>query len=108
MGWRGIRLVPLAVAIMGLLIPLVASGGYLWPVTLIWALLVAVFAIAEFVYPSAREPRIVVTAVALPFLFLAAFEGGWWLIPADLAQLVIEIRSPETQRGREQGSGPGA
>ena len=28
---------------------------------------------------------------ALPILVLLAFEGGWWLIPADVAWLAIEL-----------------
>ncbi len=93
MARRVIRLGPVAVAVLGLLIPLLASGGSLWPLIVFWALVVAAFALAELRFPAARGLRIVVTVVALPFLFLAGWEGGWWLIPADLAQLAVELRS---------------
>ena len=39
--------------------------------------------------------RIVTAIVLLPILFLAAWEGGWYLIPADLAWLAIEILDRE-------------
>ena len=93
MALHGVRLFPVFVAVLGLLLPLLASGGTLWPLIALWASLVAAFALTEFRFPDARGPRIVVTIVALPVLFLAGWEGGWWLIPADVAQLALDLRS---------------
>ena len=42
-------------------------------------------------FSSTRPQRIATALVLLPILFLLAFEGGWWLIPADLAWLAIEV-----------------
>jgi len=33
--------------------------------------------------------------IALPVLFLAGWEGGWWLIPAALAEFAIEFASAD-------------
>ena len=41
-----------------------------------------------------RPLRIALAVGTLPLLFVAAWEGGWWLIPADLAWLVIEVATP--------------
>ncbi len=86
-----IRIVPWLIAVDGLAIPLIASGFTVWPSTLVW---LAVLALVWLVGPSmvpTRTLRIVAGLVLLPMLFLLAFEGGWWLIPADLAWLAIEI-----------------
>jgi hypothetical protein len=38
-----------------------------------------------------RGERIAVALGLLPILLLFGWEGGWWLIPADLAWLVLEV-----------------
>jgi hypothetical protein len=43
-------------------------------------------------HPSNQRDRIAVAIIVLPILFVLAWEGGWWLIPADLVWLVIEVR----------------
>jgi hypothetical protein len=107
MKWRVIRLLPLVVAAAGLLTPLVASGGSVWPATLVWATIVAAAAIWEFRFQSTRRTRIIAVSAALPILFLAGWEGGWWLIPAALVQLAVEIPR-ETSRGLPGPRGVGA
>jgi hypothetical protein len=87
----GIRIVPWTLVIAGLLIPLVGSSFEIWPLVLIWsAVLALVWLVGGAMVPS-RTARIVVGIMLLPLLFLLAFEGGWWLIPADLAWLAIEV-----------------
>ncbi len=39
---------------------------------------------------TTRAQRMAAALILLPVLVLLAFEGGWWLIPADLAWLAIE------------------
>ncbi len=92
---RAIRAVPLLVAAVGLLVPLVASGGSVWPATLVWTGLVGAVSLAEYGRPSGRRSRIRFTLIALPILILAGWEGGWWLIPAALCQLAIDILGRE-------------
>ncbi|MFI5259921.1 MAG: hypothetical protein ACHQ01_09995 [Candidatus Limnocylindrales bacterium] len=45
---------------------------------------------------STRALRIAAALALLPVLFITAWEGGWFLIPADLVWLAIEV----ADRGR--------
>ena len=91
-----VRMLPWLVALVGLSVPLIGSGLALWPsfvggltmLGLVWAVGRA--------QPQPRRGRIGFALVLLPFLFLTGSTGGWWLIPADLVWLVIEV----TDRGR--------
>jgi hypothetical protein len=87
--------VPWLLALVGLALPLVGSGFTLLPLVAIWLVLLAlVWVIGRMAIPKERGLRIAVAVAALPLLFLAGWEGGWWLIPADVAWLVIEVASP--------------
>lgn len=35
--------------------------------------------------PRDRTTRVALAVAVLPVLFLSGWEGGWWLIPSDLA-----------------------
>jgi hypothetical protein len=98
----GIRAVPWSLAIAALVIALVGSGFVIWPLVLIWfGVLALVWFVGGALVPT-RTARIVAGILLLPVLFLLAFEGGWWLIPADLAWLAIEIadRGPRQRAGQ--------
>jgi hypothetical protein len=90
------RLVPWLFALVGLAIPLVGSRFALWLPICGWLVALLVVWLVGGQFATTRQQRIVVAVILLPVLVLAAFEGGWWLIPADLAWLVLEIadRSP--------------
>lgn len=96
--WRAIRLIPLLCAVAGLLIPLVATGGSVWPATAVWAGIVAAVAIAAYRFPTTRRSRLAVMLIALPLLLAAGWEGGWWLMPAALAEIAVDLVSPEAPR----------
>jgi len=88
---RWVRSVPWLLALLGLAIPFVATGYVVWPVVVVWLVVLGFIWLFGRHLLLTRAQRIVAALVALPVLFLLAFEGGWWLIPADLAWLVIEI-----------------
>jgi len=97
----GIRALPWLLAIAALVIALVGSGFVIWPLVLIWfGVLALVWFVGGALVPT-RTVRIVAGILLLPVLFLLAFEGGWWLIPANLAWLAIEIadRGPRQRAG---------
>jgi hypothetical protein len=86
-----IRILPWLLALTALGILLVVSGFRVWPLVGAWVVaLVAVWAWGRGVQTT-RTWRIAASLVLLPILFLLAFEGGWWLIPADLAWLAVEL-----------------
>ena len=87
------RVVPWLLALVGLAIPLVESGFLLWQLVGLWLLvLAAVWLVGRVMGPRDRALRVLLAIAFLPMLFLLGWEGGWWLIPADIAWLVVERR----------------
>jgi hypothetical protein len=86
-----IRLIPWILALLGLAIPLVVSGFVVWPVTVLWLLALGIIFAGTRSLSVPRAHRIAMALFLLPALFLLAFEGGWWLIPADLGWLALEL-----------------
>jgi hypothetical protein len=89
---RRIELIPAALAVAGLTIPLVGSGWVVWPLTTVWAVIVILFAVWRIRFGLRSRTSVAVLVIALPILFLAGWEGGWWMIPVAVAQLVIDAR----------------
>jgi hypothetical protein len=98
---KWVRSVPWLLALLGLVIPLVGTGFVVWPVVTVWLVVLGFVWLFGRHLLVTRAQRIIAALVAVPVLFLLAFEGGWWLIPADLAWLVIEI----LDRPREPAAG---
>jgi hypothetical protein len=86
----GIRTVPWLIAVAGLGVPLLAGGFAGWPYVVLWGILLAMPWIVTREQLATRRERIKLPAVLLPVLFLLGFVGGWYLIPADVAWLLIE------------------
>jgi hypothetical protein len=57
----------------------------------VWLVVLALVWLLGGAMVPTRSSRIAAALLLLPLLFVLAFEGGWWLIPADLAFLAIEI-----------------
>jgi hypothetical protein len=87
----GLRLLPWLLALAGLAVPLVGSGFALWPTIVAWLILLGLVWVVGRGQPQTRRGRIGFALVLLPCLFLAGWEGGWWLVPADIAWLVMEV-----------------
>jgi hypothetical protein len=96
-----VRIVPWLLAPAALVILLVGSGFVLWIPVAAWLSVLAVLWTVHSRIAMARDWRITAAIVLVPVLFLLAFEGGWYLIPADLAWLAIELidsGDPSAQR----------
>jgi hypothetical protein len=87
----GIRTVPWLIAVAGLGLPLLAGGFAGWPYVVLWGILLSVPWIVTRGQPVSRRERMRRPAFLLPVLFLLGFVGGWYLIPADAAWLLIEF-----------------
>ena len=87
----GIRSVPWLIAAAGLGIPLLAGGFAGWPYVLVWSILLIGPWIVTRDRPADRRERIILPLFLLPVLFVLGFVGGWYLIPADAAWLLIEF-----------------
>jgi hypothetical protein len=102
-GWAshpGIRTIPWLLAAAGLGIPLLAGGFAGWPYVVLWVILLIVPWIVTRDQPTDRRERMKLPAFLLPVLFVLGFVGGWYLIPADIAWLLIE----SADRGGSDGA----
>ena len=91
---RLVRLVPWGLAVAGLAIPLVGSSFVLWQPVALWLIFLALIAVVgRHLLPTTKGARVALALGVLPLLLAAAWEGGWWLIPADLAWLAVELLS---------------
>lgn len=87
-----VRAIPWLLALTGLAIPLIGSGFVVWPFIALWlAILALVWSLGRAGLARGRGLRVTLAIGLLPVLFLLAWEGGWYLIPADIAWLVIEF-----------------
>jgi hypothetical protein len=89
---RRVELIPAVLAVAGLAIPLIGSAWVVWPLTTAWAGSILAFAAWRTRFRPRRQTSALVLVIVLPILLLAAWEGSWWMIPAALAQLVIDAR----------------
>jgi hypothetical protein len=87
----GIRTVPWLLTVAGLGIPLLVGGFAGWPYVVLWVILLIVPWIVTREQPADRRERMKLPAFLLPVLFVFGFLGGWYLIPADIAWLLIEF-----------------
>jgi hypothetical protein len=88
----GVRLVPWLLALIGLAIPLVGSGFALAPLVTVWLVILSlIWIVGRRAIPRGRGPRVWLAVGLVPLLLAATWEGGIWLIPADLAWLFIEL-----------------
>ncbi len=88
----GIRSVPWLIAAASLGTPLLAGGGSGWPYVVLWGVLLIVPWIVTRDQPASRRERMKLPAFLLPVLFVFGFPlGGWYLIPADAAWLLVEF-----------------
>jgi len=87
---RLLRIVPWLLAVVGLAVPL-SQSPYLWPFVLLWAVAIGIAWLAGRAVGTTRMQRMAAAAILLPVLLVPlAWWGGWWLIPADLAWLLLE------------------
>jgi hypothetical protein len=84
--------IPGLLAVIGLAVPLVATRGAFWPLSLAWVVAIVVLIAARKTIASSRSARVAVAAVVVVACPILTFEGGLFLLPAALALLVIEAR----------------
>ena len=100
---RLLRIVPWLLAVVGLAVPL-SQSPYLWPFVLLWAVAIGIAWLAGRAVGTTRMQRMAAAAILLPVLLVPlAWWGGWWLIPADLAWLLLEALDRDADR-RHAGS----
>lgn len=92
-----IRSVAWILAIGGLAIPLIGTGFVGWPIVLGWVIvLLAVWLLKPLARANSSQ-RVILAVASIPLLVLAATLFGLYLIPAAVAWLVAEVRSPGSE-----------
>ncbi len=87
-----VRSIPWLLALTGLAILLVAGGFVVWPLIALWlAVLALIWSLGRAGLFRGHATHIAVALALLPVLVLLGMEGGLWLIPADVAWLLIEF-----------------
>jgi hypothetical protein len=96
-----VRAVPWLLALGGLGVWLVGSGSAAWASVVAWLITLTVgwAVVSRYRYPLTRAQRVALAILLLPIL---AFTGGWWLVPADLAWLALELLEPVVGRQQRQ------
>ena len=95
---RVLRTLPLGLAILGIAVPLVGTGFAVWEWAVIWAGVIGVVVLGARLLDPVPATRVFAGLVALPMLFLMAFEGGWYFIPAVIAKVAIDARATQAER----------
>ena len=89
-----LQLIPFALAVLGAAIPLVGSGFSPWPMALAWLAGVGALLLIPRVVDLDRRNRVFIDFVAIVMtLVVLAPEGGWWFVPAVVAQLLLDGRT---------------
>jgi Na+-translocating ferredoxin:NAD+ oxidoreductase RnfD subunit len=93
---------PLGLAILGAAVALSGSGFTIWPFALAWMALLAVIVVGPVIIDLDRQMRVFVDFVALvAALTVFAALGGWWFVPAIVAQLLVDV-----SLARRKAAGP--
>jgi hypothetical protein len=89
-----VSLVPLFLAVLGAVVPLVGSGFTVFGLAALWLGAIAVVTLVRAVARPKPEQRIVVDVVLLVLTALVLFPlGGWWFVPAVVAQTLLDRRT---------------
>lgn len=86
-------------ALAGLSVPLLATGLIIWPLVGLWIVIVGVLALADRWIDPGPLARIWFTVATIVVLVLFGEEGGFFLIPAALISLAIDVRDRAADRG---------
>ena len=97
---------PWFLALVGLAIPLVGSDFAVGLVVSGWLVVLALlWLVGRHLLPPDRTTKAAVAVALFPVLYMLAWWGGWWLMPADLVWLVLVLlarpgdeRSGDTRR----------
>ncbi len=101
-----LRRLPWLVAFGWLATLLVASGFQLWELVGVWVVILALIWLLSRQVIATGAQKIAAALLLLPLLFAAGWEGGWWLIPADLTWLAVEVVLLVRERNSTSGAAP--
>lgn len=101
-----LSLIPLALAVLGAVVPLVGSDYKAWGLSLAWLVAIAVVALVRAMVRPLPATLVFVDLVLLGLTLVVLFPlGGWWFVPAVAAQTLLDRRAarraanPEGQGG---------
>ena len=102
-------IIPLALAVLGAVIPGIGSGFSNSGLAALWVAVMAIVLVVPSALRLDRPARVFIGFVALvATLVVFAPEGGWWFVPAVLSRLILDIRSTPAQLAAEGSTLRGA
>jgi hypothetical protein len=96
-----VKLMPLALALLGVVIPLVGSGLSALGIALAWLGAIAVFAIARMLLQPTWPVTVFLNLLAIVAIVFFLPEGSVWLIPAVFAQSWVDWWAARRLRSRD-------
>jgi hypothetical protein len=95
-----IQRVPWLLAVVGLAIPMVGSGFIGWPFVVGWLVVLVLVYLFKPLREADRATRLVTGIAVVIALALLGTVGGWYLIPAVLAWLVLGLGTGNQSQNR--------
>ena len=95
-----IQRVPWLLAVVGLAIPMVGSGFIGWPFVVGWLVVLVLVYLFRPLRDADRPMRLVTGIAVVIALALLGTVGGWYLIPAVLAWLVLGLGTGNQSQNR--------
>ena len=86
-----IQRMPWLLAVVGLAIPMIGSGFIGWPFVVGWLVVLVLVYLFRPLRDADRPTRLVTGIAVVIALALLGTVGGWYLIPAVLAWLVLGL-----------------
>ena len=90
---------PWVLALVGLAVPMVGSGFIGWPFVVGWLVVMLLVSWVRPLGGADRPARLGVGVMAVGLLVLLGTLGGWYLIPALVAWIVLVAMTPASTRG---------
>jgi hypothetical protein len=94
------RALPVMLALVGIALPLVGSNFAVWPLSIVWLLVLGIVIVFERRSHVPSATRVFWGVIALPVLFLFGWEGGWWLMPAVFARVLVDAWTARAEARR--------
>jgi hypothetical protein len=90
---------PLLLALVGLAVPMVGSGFIGWPFVVGWVVLILIVWWARPLGGADRTARLGAGVLVVGLLVLLGTLGGWYLIPAVVAWILLVALTPARLSG---------
>lgn len=93
-----LNIIPIGLALVALAVAYVGSGLSNGGLIIAWVGVIGATEIGLAVVKPSDDLRVFGGLAALALLFLLAYEGGWWLLPAVIADMILSARRAKSAK----------